>query len=485
MMATLKSQAAFACRHPACRGGVVHSNAENDIFEVAPDGATGSGDGTDSNRGSRSLYVSGRAQSPQASPMRGNQSAHPTASSSSVSANGSREARRNANANTVTAKRLLAAEARVLSTTEDYFNTTGKALLEISEGRLYLEAGYASFALYVKCAEVRLHIKERQVYNLLAAARFVRLLEQSCPALQLPSSERQVRPLMGLGEEGAVRAWGIACATALTRDCSVSGALVRECVQRMNVRATREGSTPNTAAVGAGEHLTAPGMASSAGNDAAPAQFFVSSKSNEWYSPQWIIKNVHTLFGGKGIALDPCSSPMANERVRARSIFTLSDDSLGAATEWKGTVYMNPPYGLGRGGESLQGQFVSKCISEYQKGNVTEAVMLLKAAVGYSWFNCVYEFPVCFLSARLSYKAGDKVVSRGSGVAQGTQSVGRAGIGTSLSWTGAQQNPHGSVVVYLGPNIGGFCALFGSTGHIPGFNMWAYKGGCGDGGSVP
>ncbi|EFJ47340.1 hypothetical protein VOLCADRAFT_92117 [Volvox carteri f. nagariensis] len=40
---------------------------------------------------------------------------------------------------------------------------------------------------------------------------------------------------------------------------------------------------------------------------------------------------------------------------------------------------------------------------EYQAGNVRQAVVLLKAGIGYSWFNGVLNWPVCLLRERLSF----------------------------------------------------------------------------------
>src|SRR5262249_27081870 len=49
-----------------------------------------------------------------------------------------------------------------------------------------------------------------------------------------------------------------------------------------------------------------------------------SSESNEWYTPPKYIVAVHEVHGG--VDLDPASSTQANETVRAKQIFTRSDD---------------------------------------------------------------------------------------------------------------------------------------------------------------
>ena len=68
------------------------------------------------------------------------------------------------------------------------------------------------------------------------------------------------------------------------------------------------------------------------------------------------------------IDLDPCSNP--EKTVSAKLHYTKADD--GLVQIWKGTIFMNPPY-------SSPLPWVKKLVEEYQAGNVTEAIALLKA----------------------------------------------------------------------------------------------------------
>ena len=71
------------------------------------------------------------------------------------------------------------------------------------------------------------------------------------------------------------------------------------------------------------------------------------------------------------IDLDPASSAAANTVVGARRFFSIEDD--GLAHDWKGRVWMNPPYA-----SELIRKFTSKLALEYDAGSVTQAIVLVK-----------------------------------------------------------------------------------------------------------
>lgn len=65
-------------------------------------------------------------------------------------------------------------------------------------------------------------------------------------------------------------------------------------------------------------------------------------ESDEWYTPREIFKALNLDFD-----LD-VASPGTGHRVPARNIFTKKDDGLKSL--WRGSVFMNPPFG-GRNGQ--------------------------------------------------------------------------------------------------------------------------------------
>ncbi|EFJ48234.1 hypothetical protein VOLCADRAFT_104908 [Volvox carteri f. nagariensis] len=208
--------------------------------------------------------------------------------------------------------------------------------------------------------------------------------------------------------------------------------------------------------------VTAVSRANGHNEDAVPAgsrPIFLQSASVEWYTPQCILDKVAEMFGPGGIDLDPCSSEAANTRVKAGRFFDVALDGLSEACRWEGNVFVNPPFGS-RGVLSMQNLFFERCVKEYRQGAVKQAVVLLKAAVGYKWFRAVLEWPVCFLWERLAF------------VQPQHTSVGEE---SELKWGSRVQNPHGSVVVYLGTNVDKFVRIFGDIGSIAGANAWAHQ----------
>ena len=63
----------------------------------------------------------------------------------------------------------------------------------------------------------------------------------------------------------------------------------------------------------------------------------VSSKTNEWETPQWFFDELNEEFN---FTLDPCS----NGNHKCKKFYTIKED--GLKQDWsKDVVFMNPPYG--------------------------------------------------------------------------------------------------------------------------------------------
>jgi hypothetical protein len=101
-----------------------------------------------------------------------------------------------------------------------------------------------------------------------------------------------------------------------------------------------------------------------------------------------------------GIDLDPASSAIANETVRAKYFLTKEEN--GLSLPWFGTVWINPPYGK-TNNLSNQGLFAHKLIQEYMDGRVSAGIILVNLYVGYGWFAPLRELPRCEVDHRISF----------------------------------------------------------------------------------
>ena len=151
-----------------------------------------------------------------------------------------------------------------------------------------------------------------------------------------------------------------------------------------------------------------------------------SSESPEHYTPSVIIEAAIACMGG--IDLDPCSNSKETPHVPAASHYTREDD--GLTQEWRGCVYMNPPYG-----REID-DWIAKLVSEYEAGNVTEAIALVPSRTDTQWWQRLREYHVCLVSGRLKF------------------------IGNN------DPAPFPSAVFYLGQNIGRFVYAFEELGDI-------------------
>lgn len=104
-----------------------------------------------------------------------------------------------------------------------------------------------------------------------------------------------------------------------------------------------------------------------------------NSGNNEWYTPADIIEAARKVLGT--ITLDPASSAIANETVKAKTFYTAEDD--GLIQDWDGeNIWLNPPYASG-----LIEKFVDKLLAS----DFTQAIVLVNNATDTEWFSRLAE----------------------------------------------------------------------------------------------
>jgi len=125
--------------------------------------------------------------------------------------------------------------------------------------------------------------------------------------------------------------------------------------------------------------------------------------SDEWYTPDDIMIKAQTVLGT--IDLDPCSCVEANKIVKAKKFYTIEDD--GLSKYWQGKIWLNPPRGT-ENKVSIQSIWCEKLIRHYINSDIESAMFIIRAVIGYDWFNSIWDRcpNVCFLRHRPAYYRG-------------------------------------------------------------------------------
>lgn len=299
------------------------------------------------------------------------------------------------------------------------FNAIGDKLLQLYERDGWKALGYANWR---DCARAEFPFEQSRAYQLLDAARVERNISTNGGNLPAPTSERQIRPLVGLEPVQQVEAY--AAAVEKNNGDVPSGAQVEAAVAELTV-------TPTGALVDTdGEILNRP-LPPEKSNTLKALQ---SSESNEWYTPAKYVEAARSLMGE--ITLDPASCEFANQTVKAGQFFAKETD--GFSREWSGRVWMNPPYGREQG-ESNQARWSAKLIEEFEAGRVQEAVMLVNAVTERVWFQPLWNYAICFTDHRIEFE----------------------------NESGEDSDPtHGNALIYFGKDVNGFFQHFNQFGRI-------------------
>lgn len=125
-----------------------------------------------------------------------------------------------------------------------------------------------------------------------------------------------------------------------------------------------------------------------------------NSGQNEWYTPPEFISAARKAMSG--IDLDPATSEVAQQTVKAKRYYTADDD--GLTKQWRGRVWMNPPYS-----SSLIGRFTGKLVEHVRSGDVAAFCCLVNNATETDWFQEIADVAdaVCFPSKRIKFHDED------------------------------------------------------------------------------
>jgi phage N-6-adenine-methyltransferase len=117
---------------------------------------------------------------------------------------------------------------------------------------------------------------------------------------------------------------------------------------------------------------------------------------NEWHTPEEYLAAARDVLGE--FDLDPASTALAQQAVRATRYFTKETD--GLQQPWHGRVWLNPPYA-----QPFIASFVLKLVTEVRAGRVTAAILLTHNYTDTAWFHeaasaCA---AICFTRGRVRF----------------------------------------------------------------------------------
>jgi hypothetical protein len=121
----------------------------------------------------------------------------------------------------------------------------------------------------------------------------------------------------------------------------------------------------------------------------------------EWYTPRIYVEAAAEVFLMAGVDLDPASSKIAQQTVKAGAFYTKDDD--GLSKPWFGNVWLNPPYGSG-----IIEPFIKRLVGDFADGKIAQAVVLTNNATETQWFQLLLSraSAVCFPSGRIEFLDG-------------------------------------------------------------------------------
>jgi phage N-6-adenine-methyltransferase len=118
----------------------------------------------------------------------------------------------------------------------------------------------------------------------------------------------------------------------------------------------------------------------------------------EWFTPAEYVERARRVLGS--IDLDPASCAAAQRTIRAARYYTIKHD--GLTKQWRGRVWLNPPYAGG-----VVAAFANKMAEAWNSGELPAAIMLTNAYTETSWFHALAaeSSAVCFTRGRIKFES--------------------------------------------------------------------------------
>ncbi len=129
----------------------------------------------------------------------------------------------------------------------------------------------------------------------------------------------------------------------------------------------------------------------------------ITRDSDSWFTPSIYTDMAREVMGE--IDLDPFSSKVANEHIKAKRYFDINTDAF--KKQWFqecGSVFMNPPYG-----RSIIGASIDVFLTNLANKSITQGIVLVNNATETRWFHALlsYADTICFPDHRIAFETND------------------------------------------------------------------------------
>jgi phage N-6-adenine-methyltransferase len=268
------------------------------------------------------------------------------------------------------------------------FIEVGQALMIIRDKRLYR----VEFSTFEDYCRNKWDMSKAYTNRLIAATETISNLT---PIGAIPATESQARPLTALQPEVQRQAWAEVVQQSQATGQPITAARVQEVAQQWKpVSEEVKEAKANP--------MFSPNIEQIIEDKRPKAHVSYNSGENQWYTPPCYIESARVVMGA--IDLDPASSEIANEMVKATTIYTQEDD--GLQYEWQGNIWMNPPYS-----QPLISQFIAKLTTSE---SVNQAIVLVNNGTETAWGQMLLKASsaVCFHQGRIRFINPNGVVGQ-------------------------------------------------------------------------
>lgn len=197
------------------------------------------------------------------------------------------------------------------------------------------------------------------------------------PAIEREEVKTVLTSTVPEGEQVSVEDVLAAQAQADEERAASRAAISRTVAQVVTPASLKAAGVPVGAVLDPGAHQSRDDVSSA--EQVAEAKRIKQVQRDSWSTPPEFIDQIVRPLLGK-IDMDPASNAAAQEVVQAKRWIGAEED--GLAQEWKGSVWLNPPYSF-----PLVERFADKALEEWEARRVSNMMILVNSSTSSAWWH--------------------------------------------------------------------------------------------------